>query len=264
MDTAVVMTDAGRAHLKVMGNKQGPHTLACELICTRLARWFGVPTPDAAILVLTEADTFDLNDGRQATPGPAFASRTIEAVPWDGTEDTLALLDNVDRLARLVVFDTWIRNDDRHPPVNTAGELQSNWPPNRENLLIRREDQRPPRRSFTAIDFGRGLTGGKDLSSDVREIEAIQDPSMYGLFPQFQRFLTISRVDEAVEGLRQASASALRDIIGSVPREWEVRDDLIEAIAEMLCRRAGFLADNMRDLLPSLPDENLRDRGSGG
>jgi hypothetical protein len=47
-----VLTDAGWAFCKPLGNRQGPHVLACEWVCIRLARWFGLPTFAAAIVEL--------------------------------------------------------------------------------------------------------------------------------------------------------------------------------------------------------------------
>ena len=39
-----VATDAGRAYLKPMGNRQGPHVLATDWVGTHLAKWFGLST----------------------------------------------------------------------------------------------------------------------------------------------------------------------------------------------------------------------------
>src|SRR5207244_3821961 len=55
MGTTRVVTDAGPAYLKAMGNRQGPHALASELIASRLARWFGLPTFEWAVIPLTAA-----------------------------------------------------------------------------------------------------------------------------------------------------------------------------------------------------------------
>jgi hypothetical protein len=39
-----VETDAGEGFLKAMGNPEGEHVLACELVGTFLAEWLGLPT----------------------------------------------------------------------------------------------------------------------------------------------------------------------------------------------------------------------------
>lgn len=55
-----VLTDAGWAYCKPIGNRQGEQVLACEWVCIRLARWLGLTTFPAAIIELSEIATFDL------------------------------------------------------------------------------------------------------------------------------------------------------------------------------------------------------------
>lgn len=38
-----VETDQGEGFLKALGNPEGPHVLACELVGTLLAEWMGIP-----------------------------------------------------------------------------------------------------------------------------------------------------------------------------------------------------------------------------
>ena len=45
---ARIVTDAGPAYIKALGNPQGPHALACDLVGARLARWFGLQTFEEA------------------------------------------------------------------------------------------------------------------------------------------------------------------------------------------------------------------------
>ena len=65
-----VMTDAGRAYIKPLGNRQGPHVLATDWVGTHLAKWFGLGTFDIAILQLDAEDDFELSRGAKAIPGP--------------------------------------------------------------------------------------------------------------------------------------------------------------------------------------------------
>ncbi len=252
MQTAIVQTNAGRAHIKVMGNPQGEHTLACEYICTQLAEWFGVPILDYAILPITEADVFPLKDGRTAKPGPAFATRTIKAQPWSGSMKELKRLVNPEAITRLVVFDTWVRNDDRYPPVDTDGRRQSEWEPKRENLLLTPEDAPPKKLRLVAIDFGRGLTGGRDLPGDLTHIRAQQDEWVYGLFPEFCRFVSPGRVDAAVARLREVTHEVVQAIMNAVPKEWQVDRKAVSAVCGYTCSRAGFLADTIKARLAPL------------
>jgi hypothetical protein len=49
----VVETDEGNGYLKAMGNLAGTHSLAAELVATRLAGWFGLPTLTVSIIQVT-------------------------------------------------------------------------------------------------------------------------------------------------------------------------------------------------------------------
>ena len=55
-----VLTDAGWAFCKPIGNRQGEHALACEWVCLRLARWLGLPTFRGEIIDLPEEAAFEL------------------------------------------------------------------------------------------------------------------------------------------------------------------------------------------------------------
>ena len=76
-----VTTDAGRAYIKPLGNRQGPHVLATDWVGTHLAKWFELSTFDIAILTLEADDTFPLPRGSTAQPGPAFATRALNGDP---------------------------------------------------------------------------------------------------------------------------------------------------------------------------------------
>lgn len=111
--TTEVTTDAGRAYIKPMGNRQGPHVLATDWVGTHLAKWFGLSTFDIALLNLGADDVFDLPRGAKAKPGPAFASRALPGDPWGRSGLQLDLIVNPEDITRLVVFDTWTLNCDR-------------------------------------------------------------------------------------------------------------------------------------------------------
>ena len=128
-----VMTDKGAAILKALGNPAGPEALAFELVGTELARWMGLTTPDFATLHLTDMPAnwsphFTIENGN------AFLSRYIASSTHDGQATFLDRLARPDDLARLVVFDTWIRNADRYPPEEALMER----PPNLDNLMFAR------------------------------------------------------------------------------------------------------------------------------
>ncbi len=118
MDTARIVTDVGPAYIKAMGNRQGPHPLACELVGTQLAAWFGLPTFDFAIIRIdADVDEIPFFRGGRAASGPAYVTRAVDGHPWGGEAAELSTLITPQDVGRLVVFDTWIRNCDRHRPI---------------------------------------------------------------------------------------------------------------------------------------------------
>src|SRR5947199_9403952 len=97
-----VTTNAGKAYLKPMGNRQGPHVLATDWVGTHLAKWFGLSTFDIAILYLGDSDCFPLPRNNRAAPGPALASRAVKGFVWGESSGELDDVVNPDAVTRLV------------------------------------------------------------------------------------------------------------------------------------------------------------------
>ena len=89
-ETVIVETDQGEGYLKPMGNRGGPHPLACEWVGTSLARRLGLPTFAFAIVEVTNEDEIPLAGGGRAEPGPAFISRSERGKSWGGSAASCA------------------------------------------------------------------------------------------------------------------------------------------------------------------------------
>src|SRR5438067_1227324 len=90
MGTARIVTDAGPCYIKGLGNRQGPHPLACEWVATQLARWFGLPTFDYSLLAIdAEIDEIPFLRGGMAASGSAFVTRAAAGHTWGGSADEL-------------------------------------------------------------------------------------------------------------------------------------------------------------------------------
>ena len=63
--TAFVQTDAGGAYLKAVNNPEGPHVLACDWFGTHLARRFGLPTFDVAVVWAVLGLMINCSNGRR-------------------------------------------------------------------------------------------------------------------------------------------------------------------------------------------------------
>jgi len=248
MQTVRVLTDAGKAYLKpLMGGDRGPHPLACDLVGTRLAAWFGLPTPDVNVINIDEIDEIWLSDDRKAAPGPALAVRAFQdAVTWGGSAEEL---DDVDDLrsviARLVVFDTWTLNWDRFAPPALSCK------PRYDNVLLIGEGARKGRRRLVPIDFGECFSIAGTVSPRIATIDRVRDDRVYGLFPAFKTHLSTEAVTAAGRRLREIDTDAVRAFIAEIPDAWEVSDKAREALLDLVCLRASYLADEIVTIIAS-------------
>jgi hypothetical protein len=246
--TIMVRTNEGDGYLKAMGNPAGEHALACELVGTQLAAWFGLPVFDFAIIQVTEADELPFAKGGFAKPGPAFITRAEVGEPWSGKARELKRLTNPEDISRLVVFDTWTLNCDRHAPNNSRK-------PNRNNVFLSEEAPKGEL-LLRAMDHTHCFAFGSALSRKIANIDCIQDPNIYGLFPEFRDFLDKTVVGRCADKLRQVNRQMLVEITQSIPSEWDVNSSAKEALISLLLGRANNVAECIIDRL--WPQQELR------
>ncbi len=239
MDTARIVTDAGPAYIKAMGNRQGPHPLACELVGTQLAAWFGLPTFEFAIIRIdARVDEIPFFHGGLAASGPAYTTKAVDGHWWGGKTDELSPLVNPQDVGRLVVFDTWIRNCDRHPPDLTTRQ------PNYDNVFL--EDLTGVDRGKTrliAMDHTHCFSWNGVLDAKIANIEYVKDDGLYGLFPGFRPLVRQDDVELAVGRLREVTQEMVHPMVESIPDEWDVEARVKNALEELVVRRAHFVAD---------------------
>ena len=235
-----VQTDQGSAILKAMGNPEGPHVLVCDLVGTRLAEWFGLPTFEfGTISVVAEYGLTFLEDG-EVEPGPAFVTKYDPGDVWGGMERQLKQLSNPDDITRLVVFDTWTRNCDRHSPDGQRI--------NRNNVYLS-EDAPPGNLLLRAMDHSHCFTCGHPLSPKIANIDRVKDEGIYGLFPEFLPWLDCRIVAQAVEKLRSFTKHDAQVMTQAIPGEWDVDGTTREALVQFLASRAAFLSSSIMDKL---------------
>jgi hypothetical protein len=239
MGTARIVTDAGRAYIKAMGNRQGPHQLACEWVATQLAEWIGLTTFEYALMPIdAEIDEIPLFRGGQAASGPAFLTKAASGHPWGGSEEELRHLVNPGDIGRMVVFDTWVANCDRHPPDLTVRR------PNYDNVFL--EDAAAFDRQnvrLIAMDHSHCFTCGRDLDERVSHIQRIKDERLYGLFPAFVSHVRQEDVEAAVQRPGETDGELVASAVATVPDEWEVGTKARSALVELVVRRAEFVSE---------------------
>ena len=238
MGTTKIKTDATFAYIKTLGNRQGPHALASEFVGTLLAKWFGLTVADFAILPLAPDACFNLPRNNRSQPGPAFVSRHVPGRTWQGSETELRDLENLGDITRLVVFDTWVRNCDRHPPDLTERK------PNYANVYLADTD-RPGRSHLVAIDHTHCFDRSAELTPRLSTIDKIRDDGTYGLFPGFVPFVDPGELAWCKSLLRSLTRNLVDAIIAQIPAEWAVDRNAAAALASLIYGRAGFVADRI-------------------
>lgn len=245
-ETVLVATDAGNGYLKAMGNRGGPHLLAADWVATHLAQWLGLPTFEFALIAVTDIDEIPLGS-KCAEPGPAFITKEMEGNVWGGGEDSLKCLVNPEDIGKLVVFDTWTLNYDRHPPVRMS------WKPNRNNVFFSVEDLPGGQNRLIAMDHTHCFHCGKDLDGRLSRIDLVKDERIYGLFPEFVPFMKDPALrpawESAVDCLGTLDPGWVRRIVSGIPAEWSVDSAGRGALAEQICERASFIHSRFRSLI---------------
>jgi hypothetical protein len=245
MGTARIITDGGAAYIKALGNRQGPHPLACEWVGTRLANWFGLPTLEAALLAIdATTDEIPFRSGGKAHSGTAFVTRAINGHAWGGTSQELDDLVNREAVSRLVVFDTWTRNCDRHPPNSHARK------PNYDNVFFQDVIEDGVGKSrLIAMDQTHCFTCGRDLNDQIACIDFVKDERLYGLFPGFRGHVQHHEIKTGVDRLRDFREETAGEIIATIPSDWEVSVGARSAMKALICERAIYVADTILDLV---------------
>jgi hypothetical protein len=237
---AIVETDAGIAYLKGIGNPAGDVALASELVAGELARWFGLVTPDFAIVEL-DLD-IPLRDGGLLQRGPAFLSRRVDGNVFDGTDRMLKKMNRVADISRLVIFDTWIRNHDRCPPADALDPA-----PNRDNLILA---PRGRKYELVVLDHTHCFVEG-DLEAAIVDRYAVEDDRIFGLFPEFERFITEAAVLEASAHLARLDRLCVQEIVSSLPPQWGIS-------GPMRTNWVDFIVERARRVAASGPERLLR------
>jgi hypothetical protein len=253
--TAIVETDAGTGYLKALGNPEGPNTLACELVGTRLAQWLGLPTLDFALIEVDEIDDIPFYNAAgepegHALPGMAFVTRKERGETWGGKQRQLKELMNPKDISRLVVFDTWTLNCDRYG-LNKNPLKRPRI--NRGNVFLSEEALKGTL-CLKAIDHTHCFTCGRPLTSRVADLDTIQDERVFGLFPEFRKYLNRDAVQDSAARLRELERSFAASTMQDIPSSWEVKKGVQEAWVDLIVRRAGFVSERIEaKLWPQKP-----------
>lgn len=225
------MTDEGAAIVKYIGNPAGADALICELVGSELANMVGLTTPDFAVLDIPGI-VLPNNPFVQVVPGPAFFSRWIEATSLSPGSTLLKKLRQPDAVAKLVVFDTWLRNKDRFAASRLVGYENINY----DNVLLRMDKRMV---ELVVIDHTHALV--ETTLEDELGQEWVAERNVYGLFDQFAPILTRKAVDSALALVEQIDLETIQSVCEGVPLEWGMTYGLADRLSSCLVERAKEL-----------------------
>ena len=240
--TVRVDTDQGEGFLKALGNPEGPHSLACELVGSLAADWLGLKTLDFAIISIEDQQEVVISGRNYADVGPAFISRAEDTgFTWGGDPRAVAVISNLEHISSLVVLDTWIRNCDRCSPDKTRRNLN--------NVFFIQRTEPTRRLELIAMDFTHAFTCGQTIDRRLGNLDTIRDESVFGLFPEFRPHLSEAQVQIDTQRLSTFTLADAQGMIANVPVQWQVDGRAKGYWAKFLVDRAHFVSEHIRDIL---------------
>jgi len=246
----LVETDAGNGVLKLPAGCGGTAPLICEFVGTSLARWIGVQTPDFA-LIRTDSNFVEMMRSRDeflAEEADGFISRHEEPV-FRFTPQSIQDVKNKDMLTRLVLLDTWIRNEDRY--FNKTGNLPSR---NTENVLLVKNGQHKKTYTVKAFDHAESFREFQPRFEPEKHFgkQAVNDPAVFGLFPEFDPYLDWKVVCQVASRLIQVNEFEVQEIFSRIPRSWILDKETKKAFIAFIVNRATFVAEHLpKKLFPN-------------
>jgi hypothetical protein len=244
------VTDDGTAIVKYIGNPQGLEALICELVGTELANCIGLQTPDFAVADIPNLE-LPGHPLLQVASGPAFFSRWEEAVSLSPKSGLLQKLRRSEDLAKLVVLDTWTRNKDRFSEEGVEGYGIVNF----DNVLLRRDKRKV---ELLVIDHTHAFI--ETTLDDELGQAWIDEQKVYGLFQQFEPFLTRKSIDDALTAVNKIDLEVIEGICEEVPRAWGMTQALANRLSSCIFERGSKLGTWLPSALFDQYEMNLFQR----
>ena len=223
--------------VKYQNNPQGLRVLVNEWISSPLAKLLGLPTPDVDLIDIPEplivanripANTSLLN-GPLMQAGISFGSQFVDPNFCPPQPSHISNLVNADVLPAMVVFDTWVINADR--TNNQGNVLVSPVLPIGSGQF-----------KFHMIDMGfiHSPHWNVSLLTSIRD-----HPNIYSMNPLLMCYLqgplAVARFRHYLDRLEGLNVSEIWRIVQSIPPEWKVSDDEMDALYSFLIHRKNLV-----------------------
>jgi hypothetical protein len=228
--------DGNKYVIKFMSNPKGVCGLAKELIACRLGRLLDLPIVYGTVIYITKdiIDRYPILKKEHVKPGPHFGSRFLEGARYPSRE-TIRRCVNLHEAARMIVFDVWVNNTDRHS----------------KNILITNTSK--PK--FKMIDhqciFGGPRWYHDELLYDRDRVKPYWDKS----YSQFVEYIDDRKnpFRDALKKLESCSWSDIANSMRGIPEEWGIQEEEIEMLIEYLYRRKQLVYKAIREFKPYFP-----------
>ena len=230
----VVLTDKGVGYFKAVENNEGTDALAREFIGTALASWFGLSTFTYCLFDFDGKYEMTLNNNRHVNKGIGFMTRKESGLDWNKSTAMLDKVINKDDITRLVCFDTLVRNPDRYCVREKEPHANST------NVFFAKASD--GHITLKAIDFTHAFPGS--LDNTMNNVKKVCDENVYGLFPQFEKFLKKDVAVSACARLRKLRDRTARRYVEAIPQSWNIGVETREAWIHFIIQLAAFVANN--------------------
>ncbi len=220
-----VRTAEGMAILKCSDSPEGSPALVAEFIGSCLADLVGLDTFDFG-LVDFGLSLVTVEEQQRNLSGTSFVARWVKGDGWSASIEEWHELSNRTDVTKLILVDTWLRNIDRHFPPHTRPD----------NIFIELDG---PESRMIAMDFTHAMLIRNVLNG--RPPPNIKDPTVFGRFAVLDQYVTPTLIAESIASLRSIQGNAIRDIVGSIPDDWNVLNHAKLALTQAILDRKSYL-----------------------
>jgi hypothetical protein len=210
--------------VKFMSNPQGIRGLANELIAYRLGKLLDLPVVPGEVIYLTEdfIDSVSKLKKQRVQPGPHFGSLFLQQAQ-EPNKQAISNCINLDQFTGMIVFDHWIKNGDRSS----------------ENIILTAGD----RPTFYMIDHNGCFCGSGWTAKRLLRNSGHVEPYWAGMYARFARYLDQhgNPFSTSLDRLEALSRSMVREVMYDIPKEWGVKQEDFDVLAEFLERRKSLV-----------------------
>jgi hypothetical protein len=111
------------------------------------------------------------------------------------------------------------------------------------------------------MDFTHAFTWGEPLDRRLGYQEKIKDPRIYGLFPEFRKYIDRVEMTRCLALLDRFRREDANRIVATVPGRWDVNTETRRALSTFLYERAHFIQLTLAENLGLWEQQEIFDRG---